>query len=71
MTFIRMSGIEKRLARYPQCYSRIDFAHEFDRLSENKIHHILEYKWEELGLSLQLENFSNHEAINSIIKITS
>lgn len=59
------------MARYPQLYSRIGFAHEFDRLSKDEIHHIMEYKWEELRLSVQLEDFANYEAVTSIIKITS
>ncbi|MEK4122329.1 AAA family ATPase [Lysinibacillus sp. FSL K6-0102] len=70
MILIGMPGIEKRLARYPQLYSRIGFAHEFDKLSKDEAHHILEYKWEELGLSIKLEDFSDYEAITSIIKIT-
>lgn len=70
MILIGMPGIEKRLARYPQLYSRIGFAHEFDKLSKDETHHILEYKWEELGLSIKLEDFSDYEAITSIIKIT-
>lgn len=70
MIFIGMPGIEKRLARYPQLYSRIGFAHEFDKLSKDETHHILEYKWEELGISIKLEDFSDYEAITSIIKIT-
>lgn len=70
MILIGMPGIEKRLARYPQLYSRIGFAHEFDKLSKDETHHILEYKWEELGLSIELEDFSDYEAITSIIKIT-
>ncbi|GLO68463.1 MULTISPECIES: AAA family ATPase [Oceanobacillus] len=70
MIFIGMPGIEKRLARYPQLFSRIGFAHEFDNLSKDETHHILEYKWEELGLSIKLEDFSDYEAITSIIKIT-
>ncbi|CAI9386680.1 MULTISPECIES: AAA family ATPase [Bacillaceae] len=70
MILIGMPGIEKRLARYPQLYSRIGFAHEFDKLSKDETHHILEYKWEELGLSVKLEDFSDYEAITSIIKIT-
>ncbi|CAM4204127.1 ATP-binding protein [Abyssicoccus albus] len=70
MIFIGMLGIEKRLARYPQLYSRIGFAHEFDKLSKDETHHILEYKWEELGLSIKIEDFSDYEALTSIIKIT-
>lgn len=70
MILIGMLGIEKRLARYPQLYSRIGFAHEFDKLSKDETHHILEYKWRELGLSIKLEDFSDYEAITSIIKIT-
>ncbi|MFB5663666.1 AAA family ATPase [Alteribacillus sp. HJP-4] len=70
LIFIVMPGIEKRLARYPQLFSRIGFAHEFANLSKDETHHILEYKWEELGLSIKLEDFSDYEAITTIIKIT-
>ncbi|WP_214685555.1 AAA family ATPase [Exiguobacterium sp. s155] len=68
--FIGMPGIEKRLSRYPQLYSRIGFAHEFDRLSKDETHHLLTYKWQELGLPIKLEDFSDYEALASIIKIT-
>lgn len=70
MVLIGMPGIEKRLSRYPQLYSRIGFAHEFDSLSKDETHHIIEYKWSDLGLDLKLEDFSDYEAITSIIKIT-
>lgn len=69
--FIGMPGIEKRLPRYPQLYSRIGTGHKFDKLSKDKIHHIMEYKWEELRLSVQLKDFANYEAVTSIIKIIS
>ena len=32
----------EKLSRYPQLYSRIGFAHEFDNLSKDETHHILE-----------------------------
>lgn len=70
VVLIGMPGIEKKLARYPQLYSRIGFAHAFDKLSKDETHHILEHKWEELGLSITIEDFSDYEAITSIIKIT-
>ncbi|EAG3727471.1 ATP-binding protein, partial [Listeria monocytogenes] len=37
MVFIGMQGIEKRLSKYPQLYSRIGFAHEFKKLSSSEI----------------------------------
>lgn len=70
MIFIGMPGIEKKLSRYPQLYSRIGFAHEFDNLSKDETHHILEYKWQDLGDDLKLEDFTDYEAITTIIKIT-
>lgn len=70
MIFIGMHGIEKRLSRYPQLYSRIGFVHEFDNLSKDETHHILEYKWADLGIDIKLEDFSDYEAITTIIKIT-
>lgn len=70
MIFIGMPGIDKRLSRYPQLYSRIGFAHEFDNLSKDETHHILEYKWSELDIPIKLEDFSDYEAITSMIKIT-
>lgn len=30
----------------------------------------IEYKWSDLGLNLKLEDFSDYEAVTSIIKIT-
>ena len=32
--------------------------------------HILEYKWSDLGIDIKLEDFSDYEAITTIIKIT-
>jgi DNA transposition AAA+ family ATPase len=39
-------------------------------LSKDEAHHILEYKWSDLGIDLKLEDFSDYEAITTIIKIT-
>jgi len=70
LIFIGMRGIEKQLSRYPQLYSRIGFVHEFRPLSQEEIQFILKYKWEELGTSLDPSDFTDTEAVASIIRIT-
>ncbi|MBZ5751310.1 MULTISPECIES: AAA family ATPase [Metabacillus] len=70
MVLIGMPGIEKRLSRYPQLYSRVGFIHEFKKLTPTEMKYILEFKWQELGTSIKYESFSDYEAFNTIIKIT-
>lgn len=70
MVFIGMPGIEHRLSRYPQLYSRVGFLHEYKKMTSTEIKFILEHKWKELGLSVTYENYDNYEAINSIIKLS-
>nr|WP_244306177.1 AAA family ATPase [Bacillus cereus] len=70
MVFIGMQGIEKRLSRYPQLYSRVGFSHEFKKLTPTEMHHILEYKWKEIGLSVSYEDFEDYDAVNRIIKLS-
>ena len=62
--------MKKDYLGYPQLYSRMGFVHEFDNLSKDENDHILEYKWEDLGIDIKLEDFSDYEAIITIIKIT-
>ena len=45
VVFIGMPGIQTRLARYPQLYSRIGFVHPFRNLSEADMHPILDSLW--------------------------
>lgn len=65
-----MPGIEKRLSRYAQLYSRIGFVHEFKAISKEEMKFLFEQKWQELGRQFDKNIFVDVEAMNEIIKIT-
>ena len=50
IVLVGMPGMEKRLARYPQFYSRIGFAHEFQAIGKKDIDFVLEYYWQQIGI---------------------
>jgi len=67
LVLIGMPGIEKRMARYPQFYSRIGFVHEFRPLNVSEMRQLLTKGWTPLGVSLPaLES----EAVTSVIRVT-
>lgn len=70
LVLIGMPGIEKRLARYPQLYSRVGFVHHFRPLSGEEIQFVLQHKWQQLGLNLDLSDFTDAETVASITRIT-
>jgi DNA transposition AAA+ family ATPase len=70
LVLIGMPGLEKRLARYPQLYSRVGFVHGFRPLSAEEMHFILTVKWAELGWTLRVDDFTDTEAEAAIIRIT-
>ncbi|MEV4020665.1 AAA family ATPase [Nonomuraea angiospora] len=70
MILIGMPGIEKRLARYPQLYSRIGFVHEYRPLSADELTFVLQSHWAALGLPLSADDFTDIEAIAAVHRIT-
>jgi len=66
---IGMPGLEKRLARYPQFYSRIGFVHEFRPLGAPETRQLLEQRWTPPGVQLP-EKPPDPETVAAIIRIT-
>ncbi len=67
---IGMPGMEKRLSRYPQFYSRIGFAHHYRVLTGEELSFVLTRHWRALGLALHDADFTDAQAIASIARIT-
>ena len=70
LILIGMPGIERRLARYPQLYSRIGFAHEYRPLGKDELAFVLEHHWSAIGLTLSADDFTDAEAIAAVARIT-
>ena len=71
LRLIGMPGIDKRLARYPQLYSRVGFAHHYRPLQGDELTFVLTRHWRKLGLSLDHADFTDTQAIAAISRITS
>src|SRR2546426_6836461 len=70
VVFIGMPGIEKRLARYPQLYSRVGFVHAFRPLSAAQVRDLLQRQWVPAGVALPAEGIADEEARAAIIRVT-
>lgn len=70
MILIGMPGMEKRLSRYPQLYSRVGFAHHYRPLQGDELTFVLTRHWRRLGLALDDADFTDAQAIATIARIT-
>jgi len=70
MVLIGMPGLEKRLSRYPQLYSRVGFVHAFRPLSAAQMRELLQRKWVPSGVALPEEGVTDEEACAAIIRVT-
>jgi DNA transposition AAA+ family ATPase len=69
LILIGMPGIEKRMARYPQFYSRIGFVHEYRPLATSEMRALLESGWTPRGVTLPDPGL-DVEAIAAVIRMT-
>ena len=67
---IGMPGLEKRLSRYPQLFSRVGFAHHYRPLQGDELTFVLTRHWRRLGLALDDADFTDTQAIAAIARIT-
>ena len=72
VVLIGMPGIEKRLARYPQLYSRIGFAHEYRPLTVDELTAVLTRRWHDDGLDTDSneDGLTRDVAIAAVARIT-
>jgi DNA transposition AAA+ family ATPase len=69
LVLIGMPGLERRLARYAQLYSRIGFVHEVRTLGAPEVRTLLA-SWRPTGTALAADLLADAEAVAAIIRIT-
>ena len=65
----RRAGFDRQLARYPQLYSRIGFAHQYKPLDTEDIPAVLAHYWQQLGLP-DTDIDPDTEVVGTIVRIT-
>jgi DNA transposition AAA+ family ATPase len=70
MVLIGMPGLEKRLARYAQLYSRVGFVHAFRPLSTAQVRDVLQRKWSPSGVALPERGVTDEATLAAIIRVT-
>jgi hypothetical protein len=69
VVLVGMPGLERRLSRYAQLYSRVGFVHEFRPLKPEEVRALLA-GWRPPGAALPADLLADDEATAAIIRIT-
>jgi len=70
LVLIGMPGLQKRLARYAQLYSRVGFVHQFMSLGGSELQDVIRRQSLQLGLGLEAHDGTDAGVLNSIVRIT-
>ncbi|MDN5586097.1 MAG: AAA family ATPase, partial [Brevibacterium sp.] len=68
--FVGMPGIDQRFRHYPQLYSRLGFSHNYRSLGRDELLFVLERQWKRLGSTLDMDDFTDAQAVAVIERIT-
>lgn len=71
LILIGMPGLQRRLTRYPQLYSRVGFAHEYRALGRTELLEVLAEHATGLGLRPSAAGLGDRDALAAIARITS
>lgn len=69
LVLIGMPGLERRLTRYAQLYSRVGFVHEFRPLGTAEVRALLA-SWRPPGVTLPEDLLADPEGVATIIRVT-
>jgi len=69
LLLLGMPGLNKRLMRAPQLYSRVGFAHHMESMSDEETRDFLEKRWSHRVKPLS-DDFTDKEAVAAILRIT-
>ncbi len=69
LVLLGMPGLEKRLMRAPQLYSRVGFAQQIEPLSNEEACHFLQKRWSH-RVKAYSDDFTDKEAVAALVRIT-
>jgi DNA transposition AAA+ family ATPase len=69
LVLMGMPGLEKRLARYPQLYSRVGFVHEFKPLDKQDFFSLIRDEWRPQSIPLERDHWTDEEGLAGIFRV--
>jgi len=70
VVLVGMPGLEKRLARHAQLYSRVGFVHAYKPLRPDELSRLLDERWPDLAPGLPKDGVVDADAISAIVRMT-